>query len=108
MMVGGFVLERVCSAIIEDDKSCGSDDAIDDSELLDLGACQADESWKDVIIGENLTKEQEGQVRDILTEFQQVFTDLPGETDVIQHRISLTTTESIRTKPYAVPYSIRE
>ena len=43
-----------------------------------------------------------------MTEFQQVFTDLPGKTDVIQHRISLTTTEPIRTKPYAVPYSNRE
>ena len=43
-----------------------------------------------------------------MTEFQQVFTDLPGETDVIQHRISLTTTEPIGTKPYVVPYSIRE
>ena len=55
MMVGGAVLGRVCSAIIEDDDSCGFDDAIDDSELLDLGACQADESWEDVIIGGNLT-----------------------------------------------------
>ena len=44
MMVGSAVLERVCSAIIEDDESCGSDDAVDDSELLDLGACQANES----------------------------------------------------------------
>ena len=78
MMVGGAVLERVCSSIIEDDESSGSDDAINDSELLDLSACQADESWEDVIIGENLTKEIKGQVRDILTEFQQVFTDLPG------------------------------
>ena len=33
---------------------------------------------------------------------------LPGETDVIQYRISLTTTEPIRTKPYAVSHSIRE
>ena len=57
MMVDGAVLERVCSAIIEDDESCGSDDATDDNELLDLGACRADESWEDVIIGEKLTKE---------------------------------------------------
>ena len=99
---------RLCSAIIEDDESCGSDNAIDDSKLLDLGACQADESWEDVIIGENLTKEQKGQAQDILTEVQQMCTDLPGETDVIKHRISLTTTETIRTKPYAVPFSIRE
>ena len=38
MMVGGAVLERVCSAIIKDDESCGSDDAIDDGDLLDVGA----------------------------------------------------------------------
>ena len=63
--------------------------------------------WDD-IIGENLTKEQKGQVRDILTDFQQIFSVLPRETDVIQHWISLTATETIRTKPYAVPYSIRE
>ncbi len=36
MMVGGAVSERVCSAIIEDDESRGSDYAIDYSELLDL------------------------------------------------------------------------
>ena len=108
MMVDGAVLDRVCSAIIEDDESCCSDDAIDDSELLDFGACKVDESWDDVIIGENLIKEQKGQVRDILAEFQQVFTDLSGETDVIQHRISLTTTLPIKIKPYAVPFSIRE
>ena len=64
--------------------------------------------WEDVIIEENLTKEQKGQFRDISTEVQQICTDLPGETDVIQHRISLTTTETIRTKPYAVPFSIRQ
>ena len=44
MMVGGSVLERVCLAIIENDESSGSNDAIDDSKLLDLGACQDDES----------------------------------------------------------------
>ena len=108
IMVDGDFLERVCSAIIADDESCGFDDAIDDSELLGLGACQADESWEDVINQENLTKEQKGQVRDILTEFQHFFTDLPVETDVTRNRISLTTTEPIRNKPYPVPYSIRQ
>ena len=36
IMVVGAVLERVCSVIIEDNESRGSDDAIDYSELLDL------------------------------------------------------------------------
>ena len=44
MVVDGAVLERVCSAIIEDDESCSSDDAIDDSKLLDLGNCNFNRS----------------------------------------------------------------
>ena len=56
--------------VLLDDESCGSDDTIDDSEILDLGACRADESWETVTIGENLTEEQKRQVRDILTKFQ--------------------------------------
>ena len=43
-VVGGAVLESVCLAIVKSDESCSSDEAITDSELLDLGACQADDS----------------------------------------------------------------
>ena len=43
MVLGGAVLEMVCSFIFEDDESCSSDDAIDDSKLLDLGNCQTGE-----------------------------------------------------------------
>ena len=37
-----------------------------------------------------------------------VFTDMPGETDVIQQQIRLTDDTPIRCKPYPLPYAMRE
>ena len=37
-----------------------------------------------------------------------MFTDMPGETDVIQHQIKLTDDTPIRCKPYPLPYAMRE
>ena len=33
---------------------------------------------------------------------------MPGETDVIQHRVKLTDDTPIRCKPYPLPYAMRE
>ena len=37
-----------------------------------------------------------------------MFTDMPGETDVIQHGVKLTDHTLIRCKPYALLYAVRE
>ena len=37
-----------------------------------------------------------------------MFTDMPGETDVIQHRVKLTDDTPIRCKPYCLPFAMRE
>ena len=37
-----------------------------------------------------------------------MFTDMPGETDVIQHQIRLSDDTPIRCKPYPLPYAMRE
>ena len=37
-----------------------------------------------------------------------MFTDMPRETDVIQHRVKLTDHTLIRCKPYALLYAVRE
>ena len=40
--------------------------------------------------------------------YPDVFTDMPGETDVIQHRVKLTDDTPMRCKPYALPYAMWE
>ena len=37
-----------------------------------------------------------------------MFTEAPGTTDLVQHHIKLTSDEPVRSRPYPVPYSMRE
>ena len=49
-----------------------------------------------------------GLRQDIIRRYPDVFTDMPGETDVIQHQNRLTDDTSIRCKTYPLPYAMRE
>ena len=44
----------------------------------------------------------------MLKEFQDVFSDSPGSTHLVKHKLSLTTDEPVRSKPYPLPYAVRE
>ncbi|GFO25036.1 reverse transcriptase [Plakobranchus ocellatus] len=48
------------------------------------------------------------EVNDILDEFSEVLTALPGHTPSIMHHIELTTDVPIRVKPYPLPFSSQE
>ena len=45
---------------------------------------------------------------DLARQFTNLFTEAPGTTDLVQHHIKLTSDEPVRSRPYPVPYSIRE
>ena len=47
-------------------------------------------------------------LNDLTRRYPDVFTDMPGETDVIQHRVKLTDDTPIRCKPYPLLYAMRE
>ena len=55
-----------------------------------------------------LAKSQEDNVWQVLEAYDSVFTDVPGKSNVIQHRIPLTDSTPIRSKPYPLPYAIKE
>ena len=42
-------------------------------------------------------------LKDLTQRYPDVFTEMPGETDVIQHRVKLTDVRSIPFKPYPLP-----
>ena len=58
------------------------------------------ETYRDVRINPELTEEQRDVGVKFLEEFQDVFTDVPGLTDLGEHSITLTTEEPIYSKPY--------
>jgi len=44
----------------------------------------------------------------VLEEFQDVFTDVPGLTNLGEHSITLTTDERINSKLYSLPYAMQK
>jgi len=55
-----------------------------------------------------LTEEQRGEVMKVLEEFQDVFMDVPALTNLGEHSITLTTEETIHSRPYSLPHSMQK
>ena len=83
-------------------------DPVDDVDFLEIGGYVAKESVKDVATGDNLSHEQRAEFMDFANQFQSLFTEAPGTTSLAQHHINLTSDQPVRSRPYPVPYSLRE
>ena len=91
-------------------KECEVKDAEDDDnvDFLEIGRYDAKESVEDMATGSNLTDEQRSEFMGLANQFASLFTEAPGTTDLAQHHIKLTSDEPVRSRPYPVPYSMRE
>ncbi|XP_062589077.1 uncharacterized protein LOC134250727 [Saccostrea cucullata] len=69
---------------------------------------QQTESSDNVEISSELSEEQKRQLKRLVEEFENVFTDVPKKTSYIQHTIKTTTEEPIQKKPYSIPYALQE
>ena len=67
-------------------------------EVLDLDGYSR-EGVRDVKLGDELPKDQQPVLKDLVQRYRNVFTDMPRETDVIQHQIKLIDDTSIRCMP---------
>jgi hypothetical protein len=70
--------------------------------------CQQKESHSDVNINPELEPGKQNEIRELLHEFRDVFSDVPKMTNLGEHNILVTSSEPIRSKPYPVPYAMRE
>ena len=77
-------------------------------EVPDLEGYHQREGVRDVKLGDELPEDQRRVLKDLVRRYPDVFTDMPGETDVIQHQIRLSDDTPIRCKPYPLPYAMRE
>ena len=83
-------------------------------EVPDLEGYRQREGVRDVKLVDELPEDQRRVLKDLVRRYPDVFTDMPGETDVtgetdvIQHQIRLTDDTPIRRKPYPLPYAMRE
>lgn len=101
----------VGASCVDDAVNCAveADEAEEENiDFLELGGYVAKESIEDVKTGPNLTNEQRNEFTDLAKQFANLFTEAPGATDLVQHHIKLVSDEPVRSRPYPVPYSIRE
>ena len=66
------------------------------------------ETYKNVKVNPELADEQRGDVMKVLEEFQDVFTDVPGLTNLGKDSITLSTEEPIHSKPYSLPHAMQK
>ncbi|XP_069999422.1 uncharacterized protein [Penaeus vannamei] len=66
------------------------------------------ETWRDVSLDSDLPADQRDDAKGILQAFGDVLTDVPGKTTDIEYNIELTVPETIRVKPYPLPYRLEE
>ena len=83
------------------------DVSVDDEKLLELGVLRSKESISDVCLGVELSREQQNEIMWVLGKREEIFTDIPGKTSIIEHRVHLIKDRPIRSWPYALPYAVR-
>ena len=47
-------------------------------------------------------------IHELLAECPDVFTDIPGTSDIAEHEIVLTSDKPVRSKPYPAPFSLKQ
>jgi len=65
------------------------------------------ETVKDVKINPELSEEQQAEIRALLDQYTDIFTDVPSITNVSEHVIQLNSTEPIKARAYSLPHSLR-
>ena len=86
----------VQSIIVDDSKPVGSTDLVflDPSSKSSVNICQ------------DLNSDQILEISALLGKFPDVFSDIPGKTNTVEHAIKLTTDVPVHKKPYPMPQSL--
>ena len=98
--LGNQQLEVVKSGIKFDDKHL--------KNYISFCPLEAKETYKDVLIHEDHSSHQQTQMQELVEEYNDVFTDLPGGTDLVECSINLVDDTPFRVNPYPVPYALKK
>ena len=88
--------------------SVASDAVEPDMEnIVEFAPIEAKETAADVQYGDQITSQQKRDFAELVSEYADVFSDLPGSFSGIEHRVVLKD-EPVKTKPYPVPFRLQE
>ena len=80
----------------------------DNDDLLALWDFTHDKNHEKIVICPDLSAEHLSEIKKLIEELRDIFSDQPGETKLEQHRIRITSGEPVRSRPYPTSYAIRE
>lgn len=68
---------------------------------------QQTQTWKDVTVGSSLSAEQRAELQELLSDFSDVFSDVPGQTRLVEHDVQTSSSRPVRRHPYRLPHALR-
>ena len=94
------------ACVLEDIETDGISSMISDADSIPLYNVTQKETINDVMINPALTDAQKSDIRSLLEEYNEIFTDIPRETHLTEHKVVLTQREPVRCKAYPIPYHL--
>ena len=79
-----------------------------EEEILELYNGIQKETYKDVLINPNLSENKKKEIRKLLEKYKDIFSDVPGRTNLVEHEIKLTCDTPVRCKAYPTPYGLQK
>ena len=95
------MLEVACSVTINAPDN-------NESDILTVPQMDEGETVDHVKINPTLSSDKQREVKTLLNKYRDVFTHVPGTTDVVTHEINLTSDVIFRAKPYPAPHHLRQ
>ena len=88
----------------------GSISVIEEDEVASIPLLPAEPSqtWDYAEINPTLEEAQKVEVRNLLSKYKEVMTDVPGRTNLIKHKIQLIREEIVKVRPYKIPHALRK
>ena len=75
---------------------------------LPIPSLDQKECWKDVKINPDLPERDRKRFWGLVEEFQDIFSDVPTQTDLVTHKIRVNSDEPVRHRPYRVPIHMKD
>ncbi|XP_052710767.1 uncharacterized protein LOC128185133 [Crassostrea angulata] len=83
---------------------CEDEDTDENQESIMLPPAVQTETYNDIKISEEIKPVELQTVKTLCDSFSDVLTDLPGATNLVEHKIDVTTTKPVRVKQYPLPF----
>jgi hypothetical protein len=75
---------------------------------LDQSVYEQTQTWQDAKISDQVSKRQNKQIQAVLKKHSKAFSDVPGRTNVISHKVVTTNETPIRHRAYRTPQSMKQ